>query len=218
MSEALFTEVDAYLEELFAPDDAVLDGVLAATREAGMPEIQVSPLQGRLLYLLAKMCGARRILEIGTLAGYSAIWLARALPENGRLITLEALSKHAEVAQRNMEAAGVADCVTILVGRALETLPSLGAEPFDLVFIDADKENYPAYLNWALRLTRSGSVIVIDNIVRHGEVLDAASADAVIQGTRACNAALAAETRVESTAVQVVGVKGHDGLAIARVR
>lgn len=215
----LFAAIDAYIEGLFVPDDPVLRAVLESITESGMPPIQVSPVQGKLLYLLAKLCGARRILEVGTLAGYSAIWLARALPVDGRLISLEADPQHAAVARKNLERAGLADRVEVVVGPALETLPVLqarGEKPFDMIFIDADKENYTAYLDWALRLTRPGGLIVADNVIREGQVL--APQESFAQGVRAFNAALAAERRVEAIILQQVGVKGHDGLAIAVVK
>jgi caffeoyl-CoA O-methyltransferase len=221
MKDDLFAAVDAYIEHLFVPDDPVLRAVLQSITESEMPPIQVSPAQGQFLYLLAKLCGARRILELGTLAGYSAIWLARALPADGRLISLEADAKYAEVARRNLERAGLTHLVEIVVGPALEALPALqarGERPFDVVFIDADKENYVAYLEWALRLARPGSLIVADNVIREGRVLAPESGDSFAQSVRAFNAALAAERRVEAIILQQVGVKGHDGLAIAIVK
>lgn len=221
MKNELFTAVDEYIENLFVPDDSILQAVLQSISDAGMPQIQVSSVQGRFLSLLAKLRGARRILELGTLAGYSAIWLARALPSDGRLISLEADPRYAEVARGNLRRAGLAHRVEILVGPALETLPVLqarGERPFDMVFIDADKENYVAYLEWALRLTRPGSLIVADNVVRAGQVLAPEADDSFAQGVRAFNAALAAERRVEAIILQQVGVKGHDGLALAVVK
>ncbi|MBI2362020.1 MAG: O-methyltransferase [Elusimicrobia bacterium] len=197
---------DAYLEGLFTPRDPVLDGALAATKAAGLPEIQVSATQGKLLHLLARLMEARSILEIGTLGGYSAIWLARALPPGGRLVTLAA----------NLAAAGLSGAAEVRVGKALDTLPSLKG-PFDLVFIDADKERYPDYLAWALKLTRKGSLIVADNVVRGGAVADASSPDPRVQAVRRFNALLAAEPRLSATVLQTVGVKGHDGLAFAVV-
>ncbi|MCI2435835.1 O-methyltransferase [Candidatus Acetothermia bacterium] len=221
MKDDLFAAVDAYIEHLFVPDDPVLRAVLQSITESEMPPIQVSPAQGQFLYLLAKLCGARRILELGTLAGYSAIWLARALPADGRLISLEADAKYAEVARRNLERAGLAHLVEIVIGPALEMLPALqarGERPFDMVFIDADKENYVAYLEWTLRLARPGSLIVADNVIREGRVLAPESGDSFAQSVRAFNAALAAERRVEAIILQQVGVKGHDGLALAWVK
>jgi predicted O-methyltransferase YrrM len=220
MFQDQWTEVDRYITDLFVPPDPVLDTALQASVEAGLPQINVAPNQGKLLQILALSCGARSILEIGTLGGYSTIWLARALPADGRLITLEADPKHAEVARANLVGAGLGDMVEVRLGQALDTLPQLAAEghgPFDLVFIDADKANTPAYFQWALTLTRRGSLIITDNVVRQGTVVDAASDDASVQGVRHFNAALAAEPRVTATVIQTVGSKGYDGLAIAIV-
>ncbi|NNG05035.1 MAG: O-methyltransferase [Inquilinus sp.] len=219
MGDHKFESVERYIDDLFVPADPALDAALAA-QSAGLPDIQVSAGQGKLLYLLARLCGARRILEIGTLAGYSAIWLGRALRVDGRLITLEVNAEHAAMARTNLDRAGLGGRVEVLVGTALETLPRLAAgvdAPFDLVFLDADKTGYVAYLDWALELTRPGGLILADNVVRGGTVLDA-GADAAAQGARAFNAALAADPRVEAIVVQQVGSKGHDGLAIARMK
>ena len=217
MDQTLISAVDGYIDSLFDTTDEALEAALKASDEAGLPEIQVSPGQGKLIYLLAKLTGARRILEIGTLGGYSSIWLARALPEGGKLVTLEYEALHADVARKNIERAGLADRVEIVRGAALDTLPMFeNAEPFEMVFIDADKENYPGYLNWSLRLTRPGGLIVADNVVREGAILDASSEDEVIVGTRRFNELLAADDRAEAVILQVVGTKGHDGLAIAR--
>jgi predicted O-methyltransferase YrrM len=220
MSQDQWTEVDRYITDLLAPPDPALEAALQATADAGMPQINVAPNQGKLLYVLALALGARAILEIGTLAGYSTIWLARALPAGGRLITLEVDPKHAEVARGNIAGAGLADVVDLRLGRATDTLPRLAAEglgPFDMVFIDADKASTTEYFEWALKLTRRGSLIVVDNVVRDGAVIDAASSDASVQGVRRFYAALAAEPRVAATAIQTVGSKGYDGLAIATV-
>ena len=220
MSQEQWTAVDDYITARLIPPDPVLEAALTATAAAGIPMINVAPNQGKLLYVLAVAHGARTILEIGTLAGYSTIWLARALPADGRLITLEYEPKHAEVARANIARAGLAAQVEVRVGAALDTLPQLAAEdagPFDLVFIDADKVNSVAYFNWALKLTRPGSLIIIDNVVRDGKVIDAASHDVSVQGVRALYEALAAEPRVAATAVQTVGSKGYDGLAVAVV-
>ena len=220
MSQEQWTAVDDYITARLIPPDPVLEAALAATAAAGIPMINVAPNQGKLLYVLVVAHGARTILEIGTLAGYSTIWLARALPADGRLITLEYEPKHAEVARANIARAGLAAQVEVRVGAALDTLPQLAAEdagPFDLVFIDADKVNSVAYFNWALKLTRPGSLIIIDNVVRDGKVIDAASRDVSVQGVRALYEALAAEPRVAATAVQTVGSKGYDGLAVAVV-
>jgi predicted O-methyltransferase YrrM len=215
-----WTAVDRYMSNLFGRPDPALEAALAASAAAGLPAIQVAPNQGKLLMLLARAQGARAILEIGTLGGYSTIWLARSLPEGGRLITLEADPKHAAVARANLERAGLAGVVEIRVGQALSTLPQLAAEgrgPFDLVFIDADKPGYTEYLAWALKLTRRGSLIIADNVVRQGAVADAASTDQNVQGIRRFLAALAAEPRVTVTVMQTVGSKGYDGFALAFV-
>ena len=212
--------VDEYITGLF-PSDPALEMVLQATRAAGMPQINVSPVQGRLLHVLALTRGARTILEIGTLAGYSAIWMARALPADGKLITLESDPKHAEVARANIARAGLADRIEVRLGVALDVLPQLAAEgkgPFDLIFIDADKTNLTTYFEWAVRLARPGSLIITDNVIRHGDVLDDSSADASLQGVRRFNEALAADRRVTATIVQMVGIKGYDGMALAVVR
>lgn len=218
MSKELWTTVDDYLQGLLLRHDGGLDAVLAANRAAGLPAIDVAPNQGKFLYLLARLLGARNILEIGTLGGYSTIWLARALPPDGHLITLEADPKHAEVARENLARAQLGQVAEVRVGRALDTLPSLAGQVFDLVFIDADKPNNAAYLGWALQLTRLGSAIVVDNVVREGGVLDAASTDPRIQGTRSLLEVIAQEPRLEATAIQTVGCKGHDGFVLARVR
>jgi predicted O-methyltransferase YrrM len=216
----IYSAVDLYIDELFAPADEALDAALKASADAGLPEIQVTPSQGKLLYLMARLCGAGRILEIGTLGGYSAIWLGRALGPGGRLITLELSPIHAAVARANLARAELTDRVEVVVGSALESLPALearGEGPFDMVFIDADKTSYTEYLRWAVRLTRPGGLIVADNVVRGGRVL-APDGDAAAEGARDFNAALAAEPRLEATALQVVGRKGHDGIAIAIVK
>ena len=220
MTSQTWTEVDGYLAGLLAPADPALAAALAASEAAGLPAIQVTAAQGKFLHLLARACGARAILEVGTLGGYSTIWLARALPPGGRLITLEMDPKHAEVARANLARAKLSDVVELRLGRALDTLPRLLAErrgPFDLVFIDADKANIPEYFSAALGLCRKGSWIVVDNVVRGGEVADAASADPNVQGVRRFLAQLAAEPRVSATALQTVGSKGYDGFALALV-
>jgi predicted O-methyltransferase YrrM len=220
MTQELWNEVDRYITDLFVPADPALDQALAASHAAGLPAINVAPNQGKLLQLFARIRGARSILEIGTLGGYSTIWLARALPAGGRLVTLEADAKHAEVARANIDNAGLAGSVEVRLGKALDTLPQLVQEergPFDLVFIDADKENIPAYFTWALRLTRPGSLIVVDNVVRKGAVLDAASKDPNIQGVRRFNELVSREPRVSATALQTVGSKGYDGFALLLV-
>jgi len=186
-----------------------------ASRAAGLPNIAVAPNQGKLLHLMAKMVGARRILEIGTLGGYSAIWLARALPKGGKLITLEYSPKHADVAYANLARAGLSKVAEVITGPALETLPKLKG-PFDFIFIDADKPTYADYFRWALKLSRPGTAIVVDNVVRDGEVIDP-KGDAAVQGVRRLNELVAAEPRVSATAIQTVGVKGHDGWLVAVV-
>jgi len=216
VTEQVWEQVDRYVaEQLLAPDEA-LDAALADCAAAGMPAIQVPAAQGKFLNLLARMHGARTILEVGTLGGYSTIWLARALPPGGRLDTLEIDPAHAEVARRNLARAGLADVVEVRLGAAAETLAALTG-PYDLVFIDADKPGNPVYLREALRLTRPGSVIVVDNVVRGGRVLDADSTEPSVVGTRATYELLAAEPRLDATVLQTVGGKGYDGFAVALV-
>jgi len=220
MSQERWTAVDRYLAELLVPPDPALDAALEASVAAALPPIHVAPNQGKLLWTLARLVGARRILEIGTLGGYSTIWLARALPHGGRLITLEADPKHADVARANIARAGLEGLVELRLGRALEILPRLAAEgggPFDLIFVDADKPSIPDYFMWALKLSRRGSLIVVDNVVRDGAVIDAESKDPNVQGVRRFMEQLSAERRVSATALQTVGSKGYDGLAIALV-
>jgi predicted O-methyltransferase YrrM len=217
----LFVTLDGYIDGLFAPDDPVLTAALADADAAGLPAIQVSAGQGKFLYLLAKLVGARRILEVGTLGGYSTIWLGRALPEGGRLVTLELERRHADVAAGNVERAGLAENVEIIVGSALENLPALAARgqpPFDLVFLDADKVNYPAYFLQIMRMVRPGSLILADNVIRAGTVLKPRPEDPSAGAAREFNAMLAADERLEAIVLQQVGVKGHDGIAIARVK
>jgi predicted O-methyltransferase YrrM len=212
--------VEKYLDGLLMPPDPVLDAALADSAAAKLPEIAVTPSQGKLLHLLAKMAGARKILEIGTLGGYSTIWLARALPKEGLVVTLEADPKHFEVAQQNIQRAGFEKRVQRRLGRALDMLPQISAEgmgPFDFFFIDADKESTTEYFNWALRLSHVGSVIVVDNVIRDGEVADAETTDQQVQGIRRFNEELAREERVSATTVQTVGSKGYDGFALAMV-
>jgi predicted O-methyltransferase YrrM len=220
VTQELWTAVDGYLADLLVPRDEGLEAALEVGAAAGLPPHEVSPTQGKLLHLLARIQGARSILELGTLGGYSTIWLARALPDGGRLVTLEAEPRYAEVARGSVERAGLADVVELRVGPALETLPQLveeGRDPFDLVFLDADKSRNPDYLAWALRLTRRGSLIVADNVVRGGAVADAGSRDPSVRGVRRFLDLLAAEPRVTATAIQTVGTKGHDGFALALV-
>jgi predicted O-methyltransferase YrrM len=221
MSQERWAVVDEYIAELFLPPDETLAAALADSADAGLPEIAISPIYGKLLTLLAQSHGARSILEIGTLGGYSAICLARALPPRGRLISLEFNPTHAEVARVNIARAGLADRVEVRVGRAADTLAQLAAEgagPFDLIFIDADKPSYVEYLYWSLRLSRPGTLILADNVVRQGRVIDADSDDANVQGVRQFNAALAVEPRLSAVILQTVGGKGYDGLAIALVK
>jgi predicted O-methyltransferase YrrM len=215
-----WTDVDRYYGDLLAPADEQLEAVLAASEQAGLPAIGVSPLQGKFLEILVRVSGARSILEIGTLGGYSTIWMARALPAGGRIVTLEFDPHHAQVAGANFQRAGVADRVDLRVGRAIDSLPKLvgtDAAPFDLIFIDADKESYTEYLDWSLKLSRPGTVIVADNVVRDGKVIDPECDDPRVQGIRRFAARLAAEPRLSATALQTVGIKGYDGLALAVV-
>jgi predicted O-methyltransferase YrrM len=215
-----WTAVDGYLSDLFVGHDDALDAALAASHAAGLPDIHVSPNEGKLLHLLARIHRATKILEIGTLGGYSSIWMASALPADGKLVTLEYDPKHAEIARGNITRAGLARIVDIRVGRAIETLPKLhaaGEGPFDLIFLDADKPSNPQYLEWSLKLSRPGTVIVADNVVRSGAVLDTASEDASVVGIRRFNQMFAQDKRIVATAVQTVGCKGYDGFAIGLV-
>jgi predicted O-methyltransferase YrrM len=215
-----WTAVDNYINRLLVPSDPVLDATLQFSAESGLEPIQVCPNQGKLLMLLARIQGARSILEIGTLGGYSTIWLARGLPADGHLITLEADPRHAEVARANFARAGLSAVIELRPGSALDTLPRLAAEgrgPFDLIFLDADKANNPNYFEWALKLSRRGTLIIADNVVRNGAVLDETCPDPAIQGIRRFYDLVAAEPRVIATAIQTVGSKGYDGFAIALV-
>jgi predicted O-methyltransferase YrrM len=216
MTQRVWNDVDDYIAGLLIGQDEALDRTLEASDKAGLPQINVSPTHGKLLNLIAGVRGARRILEIGTLAGYSTIWLARALPADGELITLEADPRHAEVATENIAAAGFGDRVEVRVGKALDTLPTLDGV-FDLFFIDADKGNNAAYFRWAVDHSRPGSVIIVDNVVRSGLVLDAESTDPSVIGTREVGSVIAQEPRVTATMIQTVGNKGYDGFAIAVV-
>jgi predicted O-methyltransferase YrrM len=219
--EELWTDVDAYTNGLLIPPDTSLDAALETSTKAGLKAINVAPNQGKFLMILALTCNAKNILEIGTLGGYSTIWLARALPEGGHLITLEVDPKCAEVATANVARAGLSKRVELRLGKALESLPKLEAEgkgPFDLIFIDANKNDNCEYFEWALKLARPGSLIVVDNVVRKGTVIDAQSQDPDVIGTRRLFEKLATEKRVDATVLQTVGVKGHDGLAFAFVR
>jgi predicted O-methyltransferase YrrM len=213
--------VDSYFEDLLLPANDALDATLQTNREAGLPSIDISPLLGRFLELLVRISGARRILEIGTLGGYSTIWLARALPADGHLITLELEPRHAEIARTNLQRAGVSDQVEIRLGRAGESLATLvteKAQPFDFIFIDADKTGYPEYLGWSLKLSRPGTVIVADNLVRNGKVIEPANPDPNIQGVRRFTELMAAEPRLRATVMQNVARRGYDGFSLAVVR
>ncbi|NHK27461.1 O-methyltransferase [Parvularcula flava] len=215
----IFERVDAYIDGLFIEEDDGLRAAAASSTDGIIPDIRISGGQGKFLYLLAKLTGASRILEIGTLVGYSTIWMARALPEDGKLVSLEFDPHHAGVARRNIEKAGVADKVEVITGDAHETLEGMiaeGAAPFDLIFLDAEKPGYPDYLPKMLKLSRAGTLIAGDNVVRKGEVLD--PQDEFAEGAARFNALLAAEPSVEAVILQQVGIKGHDGLALARVR
>jgi predicted O-methyltransferase YrrM len=216
MTDDQWGAVDHYFDGAFTPADPALSAALKASEAGGLPAIQVSAAQGKQLHLLARSIRARRILEVGTPGGYSTIWLARALPPDGELITLEVDPHHADVARGNIATAGLADRVEVRVGPALETLPGV-AGPFDFVFIDADKPNNAGYFAHALRLSRPGTVIIVDNVVRNGAVVDVSSGDAAVQGTRRLVEAVAAEPRVSATAIQTVGTKGYDGYLLAVV-
>ncbi len=220
MDQGMFSAVDAFIGETLTPEDKVLRGALEAAEAAGLPQIQVSPPQGRLLQLLVRLQGARTVLEFGTLGGYSTIWMGRAVSTGGRLITLETDPAYAEVARSNFERAGIADLVELRVGPALEVLPVLDQErvgPFDLTFIDADKVNTPNYFAWALDRSRPGSLIVADNVVRNGTLADATSPDPAVKAQRRLHEMLADEPRVTATTIQTVGSKGYDGFTIALV-
>jgi predicted O-methyltransferase YrrM len=221
VSQKQWSAVDRYIVEKLIPADPALVKALESNQAGGLPQYDVSPPQGKFLQLVARMIGARRILEIGALGGYSTIWLARALPEDGRIVTLEYEPRHAAVAAANVERAGLSHLVDLRVGAALDTLPALETEktgPFDLTFIDADKQNNPQYLDWALRLSRPGSVIICDNVVRDGAVIDDRRRDASVQGVRAFFDRLATDPRISATALQTVGDKGWDGFTIGLVR
>jgi predicted O-methyltransferase YrrM len=220
MTQDLWTAVDSYVDSSLSLSDDVLSGAIAANADGGLPSIDVTASQGMLLHLLARAMGAKRVLEIGTLGGYSTIWLARALPGDGHVVTLEFDPKHAAVASRNIERAGLSSIVDVRVGKALDLLPEIegeGGEPFDLVFIDADKVNNPNYFEWALKLTRTGSLIIVDNVVREGGLADSLSEDPAIRASRAVVEKMGADPRVKATVVQTVGTKGYDGFAIALV-
>ncbi len=220
MNQQVFAATDNYISTLFAEEDEALKEALENNEAAGMPAIDISPVQGRLLQVLAHMCGARHVLELGTLGGYSTIWLARALPADGRLITVELMPEYASVARTNIDRAGIGEKVAIRVGRALDVLAMLekeGVPPFDMIFMDADKPPYTEYLEWALRHSRPGTVIVADNVIRGGRVLDANSSDPAVKGVQRFNEALAAAKGVTQVVIQTIGAKEHDGVAIAVV-
>lgn len=220
MTREQWTQVDRFISEQLIAPDAVLDAALQANADGGLPAIDVAPNQGKLLELLARIQGASSILELGTLGGYSTIWLARALPPGGRLVTLEAVPRHAQVAAANIARAGLSDVVDLRVGPAIETLPELVAEglgPFDMIFIDADKKSYPDYFGWALKLSRPGTLIIADNVVRSGGVADLDDEDPNMLGARRLHAIVAAEPRVTATTIQTVGSKGYDGFMLILV-
>jgi predicted O-methyltransferase YrrM len=220
MNPEQWTAVDHYIADALIPVETVLEESLQASAEAGLPAINVSPAQGKFLHLLTRIHGARLILEIGTLGGYSTLWLARALQPGGRVVTLELDPKHAAVARVNFARAGLADAIELREGKALDSLAQLAAEndgPFDLIFIDADKVSIPEYFTWALKLSRKGSVIIVDNVVRKGAVIEAGNSDPSVQGVRRLNVMLASESRVSATTIQTVGSKGYDGFTLAVV-
>jgi len=221
MNQPLFEAVDQYISNLMGYEDEALKAATRSLSEANMPAISISPNQGKLLQVFALLVNAKNILELGTLAGYSTIWMARALPKDGKLITLEADPKHAEVAKQNIARAGLAEQVNIRVGKALDILPQLqaeGAGPFDMIFIDADKPPYAEYFQWALRLSRPGTLIVADNVIRDGKVLAEVPADEMVAGAQRFNNVLGASEAVTATIVQMVGMKDHDGMALAVVK
>jgi caffeoyl-CoA O-methyltransferase len=221
MNQQIFAAVDNYIADLFNEEDSSLAAVEQSIKEYNIPSISVSPNQGKFLQLLARSCHAKKILEIGTLAGYSTIWLARALPRDGQLITLEYESLHAEVAKKNIASAGLSSLVDIRVGKGIDLLPQLvaeGAGPFDMIFIDADKPPYKEYFEWSLKLSKPGTLIVADNVIRDGKVLDAVSSDEMVAGVKRFNKALAAHPGVTATIIQTVGSKEHDGMALAVVK
>ncbi len=220
MNQSLFASVDQYINDLLAPEDDALKATEQSIIDNQIPQMSVSPNQGKFLQVLATLCRARKILEVGTLAGYSTIWMARALPKDGRLVTIEFDALHAGVAQENIQRAGLAEQVDIRIGAALDVLPDLEAEgigPFDMIFIDADKPPYAEYYEWALKLSRPGTLIIADNVIREGQVLDPNSSDEKVQGVQRLNQLLATDSRVSATIFQTVGLKEHDGMAMAVV-
>ena len=220
MTQEIWTATDEYINRFFVPSDAALDAALASSASAGLPNIQVSPAQGKMLHILARLVGARNILELGALGGYSGIWMARALPPGGKLLTLEASEKHAEVAKANYARTGLSDVIELRLGKALDLLPQVAAErrgPFDMIFLDANKSDMPEYFDWAVKLSRRGSVIVADNSISRGRVLDANSDDPDVQGCRRFHERVAADKRVSATEIQTVGVKGWDSFTLIAV-
>jgi len=220
MNQPLFESVDHYISQLFHDEDDCLKATEKSIIESGIPQISVSPNQGKYLHILARLCKARKILELGTLGGYSTIWMARALPEDGRLITMEIDPKHAAVAQQNFDRCGLASKIEILLGKAIDILPELkakGAGPFDMIFIDADKPPYLEYFKWALQLSRPGTLIIADNVIREGKILQDPSPDEMVEGVKKFNEFLAQSAAVTATIFQTVGAKEHDGMAIAIV-
>ena len=218
--EKIWSEVDDYLGNLLAPHDAALTRALDSNHASGLPSIDVPPLLGKFLDLMIRISGARRVLELGTLGGYSTIWMARALPSDGQLITLELESKHADIARANLDAAGVLNRVDIRVGPAIETLRALhsaGAQPFDLIFLDADKQSLPEYLDWSLKLSRPGTVIIADNVVRDGKVVDTKTDDPHVRGVQRYLERAAREPRLSTTAMPTVGARGYDGFSLSVV-
>jgi predicted O-methyltransferase YrrM len=220
MTQELWTAIDEYIQASLVPSDPALDAAIEASTTAGLPNIQVSPPQGKMLHVLARLVGARNILELGALGGYSTIWMARALPSGGKVLTLEASEKHAQVATANYARAGLSHVIELRVGKALDLLPRVAAEgraPFDLIFLDANKSDMAEYFDWALKLSRRGAVIVADNSISRGRVLDASSDDPDVQGCRRFHQRVAAEPRVSATEIQTVGVKGWDGFTLIAV-
>ena len=221
MDQEVFKEVDLYISDLFNPEDEALTAAESSHKREGIPHINVSPNLGRFLYLLAKLVNAKKILELGTLAGYSTIWLAKALPETGHVISLELDPHHADIAKKNISRAGLSGKIEIRVGKAIDLLPGLVSEnagPFDMIFIDADKPPYTEYFEWSLKLSRSGTLIIADNVIRDGKVLNVNQDDPMVQGAQRFNKALAANSRVDATILQTIGVKEYDGMAIAIVK
>jgi predicted O-methyltransferase YrrM len=221
MDQKVFKAVDQYISDLFIPQDEALNAAELSHEQEGIPHINVSPNLGKLLYLLVKLSNAKKILELGTLAGYSTIWMAKALPEDGRLITMELDTRHADIARKNISRSGLSHKIEIRVGKAIDLLPVLvkeNAGPFDMIFIDADKPPYTEYFEWSLRLSRPGTLIIADNVIRDGKVLDPNHKDPMVKGAQRFNKALAANKRVDATILQTIGVKEYDGMAIAIVK